>query len=165
MTTETFASPIIDLIGQFKLQEKLFNNLTTGIKNEDIHKKMNGNTNHLAWLIGHTVSTRFMLLNTLGTQAKEPFPHLFAEGKGLQENSVYPSIEELIKDWTGVSRQLEEKLNSLTKAELEEKAPYPTPLGTSLKECISFFSHHEAYTLGQMGIYRRFHGYTAMKYN
>lgn len=165
MTTKTSTSAITDLIGQFKLQEKLFINVTSEIKNEDSHKKMNQNTNHLSWLIGHTVSTRYMILNVLGVNISEPFPDLFAQGKGMQDNVTYPVISELIKEWNSVSGKLEEKLNSLTDSELEANAPFPTPLGASIKSFISFCSHHEAYTIGQIGLYRRFHGYSAMKYN
>ncbi|HWY38915.1 MAG TPA: DinB family protein [Bacteroidia bacterium] len=165
MPTKTSTSPITDLIGQFKLQEKLFTNVASDIKNEDSHKKINQNTNHLAWLIGHTVSTRYMLLNVLGVNISEPFPDHFAQGKGMQENVTYPPVNELIKNWSSVSKELEEKLHSLSESELGANAPFPTPLGPSIKDFISFCSHHEAYTIGQMGLYRRFHGYPAMKYS
>jgi hypothetical protein len=165
MTTQSKTSPIADLIGQYRLQEKLFSNVTADINDDDSHKKINQNTNHLSWLVGHTVSTRYMLLNVLGVNASEPFPDLFAQGKGLQENAKYPSIKELTKDWNSVSQKLEEKLNSITETELNATAPVPTPLGTSVRNFLSFCAHHEAYTIGQMGLYRRFHGYPAMKYN
>jgi hypothetical protein len=165
MTTKTSASPVETLLSQFKLQEKLFSNVTEGLKNEDRHLRMNQNTNHFAWLIGHTVSTRHMLLNVLGVASKEAFPELFAEGKGLQENVTYPVVEELTKDWNSVSKKLHERLNSISDNELDAAAPFPTPIGTSVKDFVSFCAHHEAYTLGQLGLYRRFHGYPAMKYN
>jgi hypothetical protein len=165
MTTQSKTSPIADLIGQYRLQEKLFANVTNDIKDEHSHKRMNENTNHLAWLVGHTVSTRFMLANLLGANESEPFPDLFAQGKGLQENAKYPSLGELTKDWTSVSRKLEDKLNSISEAELDANAPFPTPLGPSIRNFITFCAHHEAYTIGQMGLYRRFHGYPGMKYN
>jgi hypothetical protein len=165
MTTKTSASPISDLIGQFKLQERLFANVTSEIKNEDGQKRINQNTNHLAWLVGHTVSTRYMLLNVLGVNASEPFPDLFSQGKGMQENVTYPSVTDLTKDWSSVSQKLEERLNALNGSELEANAPFPTPLGPSIKNFISFCAHHEAYTIGQMGLYRRFLGYPAMKYS
>jgi hypothetical protein len=165
MTTQTSTSPISDLIGQFKLQERLFTNVTFEIKNEDGQKKINQNTNHLAWLVGHTVSTRNMLVNVLGVKTSEPFPDLFSQGKGLQENVTYPTLAELTKDWSSLSQKLEEKLHALTESELAANAPFPTPLGPSIKNFISFCAHHEAYTIGQMGLYRRFLGYPAMKYS
>jgi hypothetical protein len=165
MTTQINVSPIADLLGQFKLQERLFTNVIADISDEHSHQRMNQNTNHMAWLIGHVVSTRYMILNVVGGNASEPFPDLFAQGKGLQENVTYPSVKDLSKDWNKVSQLMEEKLNALSETDLNAKAPFPTPCGTSIKDFISFCAHHEAYTLGQMGLYRRFHGYSAMKYN
>jgi hypothetical protein len=165
MTTQISISSISILRGQFSLQEKLFTNVLSGIKNEDSHKRINQNTNHLAWLTGHIVSTRYMMLNVLGINSTEPFPDLFAQGKGVQADVTYPSLSELTKDWKTISEKLNERLNSISEEELEANAPFPTPLGSTIKDFISFCSHHEAYTIGQLGLYRRFHGYEAMKYN
>ena len=49
------------LINQFNLHTILLNNVTVANKDGDDSKPMNENTNHIAWLTGHTVSTRFML--------------------------------------------------------------------------------------------------------
>jgi hypothetical protein len=165
MSTQTTTSPITDLIGQFRLQEKLFTNVTSDIRDDDAAKRINTNTNHLAWLIGHAVSSRYMLVNVLGGNASEPFPDLFAQGKGMQANATYPPVQELIRDWNGVSQKLVERLNALGDTELKAAGPVPTPIGTSMRDFISFCAHHEAYTIGQMGLYRRVHGYSAMKYN
>jgi hypothetical protein len=106
-----------------------------------------------------------MIANVLGANVQEPFPHLFAQGKGMQKNEAYPSLTELTKGWDSVSQKLSEKLNSLTEAELNANAPFPTPCGTTIKDFLAFCAHHEAYTIGQIGIFRRFLGYPAMKYN
>jgi hypothetical protein len=161
MSTKTSTSPISVLIGQFGLQQKLFTNAVKGIKNEDSHKRMNQNTNHLAWLVGHLVSTRYMMVNVLGGSMQEPFPELFAQGKGSQPDVKYPPLEDLTRDWDKVSEKLNERLNSLTEADLGANAPFPTPLGGTVKDFIAFCAHHEAYTIGQLGLYRRFHGHDA----
>ena len=165
MSTQTSTSAIADLIGQFKLQEKLFNNVASDIKDEDASKRINGNTNHLSWLIGHAVSSRYMLVNVLGGNASEPFPDIFGQGKGMQANITYPPVKDLLKDWSGISKKLEERLNSLGESDLKATAPGPTPIGNTVRDFISFCAHHEAYTIGQIGLYRRVHGYSAMKYN
>src|SRR5829696_4938062 len=86
------------LLAQFKLQERLFNNVLDGLKEEDALKRINANTNHIAWLTGHLVSTRFMMAGLLGIQLQEPFPELFANGKGLQADAKYPTLDLLRKD-------------------------------------------------------------------
>ena len=159
------SNSIKHLINQFNLQTRLFNNVLAGISDADSMKQMNANTNHVAWLTGHTVSTRFMIANALGLKVKEPFPSLFENGKGMDKGAKYPSMKELTKDWNSVSEKIATALNTLTEDALQNKVPHPVPTGDTLGDFISFINHHEAYTIGQLGIARRYHGLEAMSYN
>ena len=163
MTTQTISS-VSSTIGQFNLQSRLFNNVTVDLPEDKRHERMNENTNHIAWLTGHIVSTRYMLLNLLGVQASEPFPNLFEQGKGIQEGE-YPTQAELTAGWDSLSEQLSSRLNELTDAELDAESPIKIPIGPTMRDTLAFFAHHEAYTIGQLGIYRRFFGLEAMKYS
>ncbi len=153
------------LISQFNLQTRLFNNVTVGVTDSDAQTQMNENTNHAAWLTGHIVSTRFMLANVLGLNVKEPFPALFENGKGLDKAAKYPSMAELTKDWKDLSEKMVVALSSLNEAALENKMPRPVPTGDTIGDFIAFLIHHEAYTIGQLGISRRFFGLEGMKYS
>jgi hypothetical protein len=159
------SNSIKHLINQFNLQTKLFNNVTVSISDVDSQKQMNANTNHIAWLTGHTVSTRYMLANALGLKTQEPFPALFENGKGIDKTAKYPSIKELTKDWNSISEKVSTALNSISEEALQTKMPRPVPTGDTMGDFISFINHHEAYTIGQLGISRRFFGLEAMKYN
>ncbi len=165
MTTETTTSSLALINAQFEMHTMLFKNVTLNIKNEDREKKMNNNTNHIAWIVGHMVSTRYMIANVLGAEDREPFPEFFGQGQGIQNNVTYPSLPDLIKDWDAISAIMFKKINSITDAYLETESPFPTPMGSTMKDFFAFITHHEAYTIGQLGIYRRFLGYDAMKYN
>ncbi|MFN0030982.1 MAG: DinB family protein [Flavobacteriales bacterium] len=153
------------LINQYNLQTRLFNNATVGISDEQSEKRMSADTNPIAWLTGHTVSTRFMLAGALGLQESEPFPDLFQNGKGADANSKYPSMNALTKDWNSISEKVGKALSALSEEAIATKMPRPVPTGETLGDFISFLMHHEAYTIGQLGIYRRFHGLEAMKYD
>lgn len=152
------------LIAQFDLQSRLFHNVTAEISDEDSTKRINENTNHIAWLTGHTVSTRYDLANIMGIQVQEPFPDFFRNGKGMDGSAEYPSMKELTKDWNSISQTLRSAINASSEDALDKKGPPPVPADVSLGEYISFIIHHEAYTLGQLGIFRRFHGLEPMKY-
>jgi hypothetical protein len=166
METQTLTSPISGLIHQFELQTRLFNNVLDNVTDEHAQQFVKEDTNHLAWLTGHVLSSRFMLANVLGITDKEPHADLFGNGKGLQKNATYPSINELRKEWNPISAKLLTKLNSLSSEELSAKAPFQLPMSASdMKATIAFISHHEAYTIGQMGLLRRVHGLPGMKYN
>jgi hypothetical protein len=158
------ANTIKHLINLFNLQSGLFTNVTAEISDEDSTKTLNQNTNHIAWLTGHSVSTRYMLANMLGIQVEEPFPDLFRNGKGMDRSAEYPSMKELTKDWSSISETLKTALLAVDDEALDKILPQPAPTGDTLGDFVSFIIHHEAYTLGQLGIYRRFHGMEPMKY-
>ncbi len=159
------SNTIKHLINQFNLQTRLYNNVTAEISDSIASKPMNENTNHIAWLTGHIVSTRYMLATVLGIQDKEPFSTLFKNGKGIDRSANYPSMKELTNGWSSISEKVLVALNSLSEEVIASKAPRAVPTGESIGDFISFIMHHEAYTLGQLGIYRRFYGIEAMKYN
>lgn len=153
------------ILSQFNLQTRLFKNATSGVNDADAQTRLNQNTNHIAWLAGHTASTRFMLANVLGVKVNEPFPEHFQNGKGLDPDANYPSMSELTKDWDSVSEKVATALEALPEEALGQKMPRPVPTGETLGDFLTFLSHHEAYTIGQIGIARKFFGQDAMKYN
>ncbi|MDB5051303.1 MAG: hypothetical protein JWO30_4374 [Fibrobacteres bacterium] len=106
-----------------------------------------------------------MLANVLGIQVQEPFPNLYQNGKGMDTSAKYPSMKELTKDWNSISETVITALNAISDEALDKKGPQPVPTGDTLGDFVSFIIHHEAYTLGQLGIFRRFHGMEPMKYN
>ncbi|MFN0276658.1 MAG: DinB family protein [Chitinophagales bacterium] len=159
------SNSIKHLINQFNLQTRLFNNVTSNITDADAGKSMNENTNHIAWITGHIVSTRYMLANALGQNVQEPFPTFFENGKGMDKTATYPSMQDLTKDWGFISEKVTTALAGLTDEATDTKMPQPVPTGDTLGDFIAFLAHHEAYTIGQLGIYRRFHGLDSMKYN
>jgi hypothetical protein len=151
-------------ISQLELQTMLYNNCTDGWSDADAEKRP-GQANHVKWIAGHLVSTRYMMANLLGLGQAEPFPALFEKGKGREDGAKYPSMAELTKDWNGISEKVIAKLKSMSDAELNAAAPFPTPAGDgTLKGTFGFFAHHEAYTIGQLGYARRVAGMPAMEY-
>ena len=152
---------VIDI---YKLQTRLTTNVVDGIDEKHAHTPLSDGLNHIAWLTGHIVSTRFMLTNVLGNENTEPYPELFAQGQGIQ-NVKYPSLSELMDGWDSVSHELVERITALKAIELQKDAPIRTPMGANLQDFIGFIASHEAYTIGQIGIMRRFLGYPAMKYS
>ncbi|MEO6167025.1 MAG: DinB family protein [Chitinophagales bacterium] len=165
MENVSFTSTIDAILNQLELQTRLFRNSVDGISDHDALRQMNTNTNHVAWLTGHIVSSRYFLASALGLHVHEPFPELFAERKGLQVEAEYPSQHELTKDWEPISDLLLSKLKTLTADELNEKIAFVVPTGNTMEALIAFISHHEAYTIGQIGLYRRYFGYPGMKYS
>lgn len=156
---------VVTVKALFKLQTRLFNNVIQGVTDEQRHLKISDNTNHIGWLIGHVVSSRYMAANLLGVQLNEPCPEYFANGKGLQEGE-YPTISEMTLGWNELSEKLNDAFDNASEELLDAQPPMQTPIGlNSIIGLITFFAHHESYTLGQIGIFRKFLGLEAMSYN
>ncbi len=160
--TNTTLTPIIDMM---KLQTGLFNNVTTGIADAHATVRTNGNTNHMAWLTGHLVSTRYTMAALVGLELQEPYPELFAKGKGFDENTTYPTMAELTAQWSEVSEALIAGLSQLTEEQLNGPAPFQVPFpDPTYRGVLSFFAHHEAYHIGQIGLLRKYFEYESMQY-
>jgi hypothetical protein len=101
----------------------------------------------------------------LGLPLQEPFPELFKNQKGMNTSAKYPSMQDLTQDWDSISESIKTTFSSISEDSLESKFPQSEITGSSLGDFVAFLIHHEAYTLGQLDLYRRFHGMEPMKYN
>ena len=74
-------------------------------------------------------------------------------------------MDELTKGWDDIGKKLTTHLSEMTDEELNKPSPFPIPTGNNtLQGLAAFISHHEAYTIGQLSIFRRFLGLSAMSY-
>jgi hypothetical protein len=162
VTISNSKAVINELIG---LQSRLFNNLAEAVNDTHGSVQLTETTNHMKWLAGHVVSTRFMLCNVLGSPAQEPFAELFEKGKGIDDTATYPAMGELTKDWDAISAQLIKAFEAMAEDVFEGAAPIEVPVqDQTMRGMITFFMHHESYHLGQLGLLRKAHGYGAMGY-
>lgn len=152
------------VISQFEIHNKLFGNVLEDTESNS-SSQINEFTNHIAWIAGHIVSSRFAITNLLGLNTMEPYPGLFEHGKGIDQNAEYPPISNQLNAWDEITPQLIEKLKSTSDEELDAKGPFNVPTGNKIGQIINFFAHHEAYHIGQLGILRKYFGKEAMKYN
>ncbi len=162
METKTSLQPLIEA---FKLQTRLFRNVTKDITEEHGQAHFAGSPNHIGWVTGHLASTRYMLGTVLGLTDREPFPELFGRGKGIDEAASYPSIDELTAGWEDFAEKIIDRLARLTEDELKADPPVQTPISeNTLRGFIIFLCHHEAYHIGQLSMARRYFGYEPMSY-
>ena len=139
--------------------------VTRDITEEHAKAHFANSPNHIAWITGHLVSSRYMLGSVLGLTDREPFPELFERGQGIQDNAVYPSIDKLIEGWEELSEKIMDRLGTLTEDDLQADPPIQTPIAdNTLRGFITFICHHEAYHIGQLSLARRFFGYEPMSY-
>lgn len=163
---ETATTTLQPVIEAFKMQTRLFLNTTRDITEEHAKAHFGGSPNHIAWITGHLVSTRYMLSTILGLIDREPYPELFETGKGIQYDITYPSMEKLTAGWEEFAEKLIDRLESLTEDELQADPPIQTPIAdNTLRGFITFICHHEAYHIGQLSILKRYFGYEPVSYS
>ena len=162
---ETATTTLQPVIETFKLQTRLFLNVTRDITEEHAKAHFGGSPNNIAWITGHLVATRYMLSTVLGLTDREPYPELFEKGKGIQDDVTYPSMDKLTAGWEDFAEKIIDRLESLTEDELQADPPIQTPIGdNTLRGFITFIWHHEAYHIGQVSILKRYFRYERMSY-
>lgn len=156
------------IIPAYRMHTQSFNNALEGVDENKALERVNGNTNHIVWMAGNLVNSRYWLANILGIEEKDPHEELFKDAKALDESFSYPTLETLKEEWHKISPALYQKLLSVTDEELNE--PYTFGMNVSfVKEnklnmagmCIG----REDYLFGQIGLMRRILGYKGMSYN
>jgi hypothetical protein len=156
------------IIPLYRMHTQNFLNALEGIKEKDVKTRIEGRTNHILWIAGNLVNTRYWLADILGLPNKDPHEALFTMAKALDPAANYPDLQTLHKEWHTVSPVVYEKLLSVTDSLLEEA--YPIGMETDyLKEnkrnMIAMALDRESYLLGQLGLMRRIFGYEGMKYD
>lgn len=166
---ETPAAKSLEIvIPGYRMHSQLFNNMLDGIREADGLKRIEDRTNHVTWMVGNLVNSRYWLANILGLSEKDPHEDLFKDAKALDPKATYPSLEELKAQWHKISPLLYQKLISIGEAELKEA--YPFGMNISYVEenklnMVGMCMDREAYLFGQLGLMRKVLGYEGVKYD
>ncbi len=137
MKQQPTSNRLYALIDLFDLHTPFFDNVLDGISDEDAINRLNSKANHVAWLAGSLVQERYELANLLGLELKSASNELFKDHKGIQENTVYPSLAVLANDWKEISPILKAQLLKATDQELDKVLEFPG-MSFPLYEMISF---------------------------
>ena len=166
METTTSKTSMDVLISLYDWHSKLFHNVLVDISDADAQNRLGTKANHIAWIAGSLVQSRFALANVLHIDLKQTSDKLFENYKGIQDGITYPSLEEYKKDWERITPILKDKILSLSEDELQAPDPFEMPGGNfTLFDSITFCIDRESYCIGQIGLFRRLLGYEAMKYD
>ncbi|MEO7524395.1 MAG: DinB family protein [Ferruginibacter sp.] len=153
------------LLNMYDWHTKLFKNVLADISDKHASERLNTKANHVAWLAGSLVHSRYELANLFGLGMKQSSNQLFEENKGIQDDSSYPSLETYMGDWERVSPLLREALEKAGSERLSGPDPFNMPGGPfTFLDTLVACTDRESYCIGQIGLWRRLLGYEAMKY-
>lgn len=156
------------IIPAFRGHSQSFLMVLDGISEEDALKRIEGRTNHIIWMVGNFLDMRYALGFVLGLQEEFEFKDLFFQGKALDENVKYPSLQQLKDSFHTISPLVYQKLLEASDEELDKAFPmgmnidfFPETVLNFVGICIG----REDYLSGQIGLMRRILGYEGMKYD
>lgn len=155
------------LIEQYDYHNMLFENVLENISHQDALVRINGNTNHILWLAGNFVSTRYDLAKKLGATIENPNAAVYENHKAIQNDLTYPAINEILDGAESIRPILKTILADLPDSDLLTEPSFKTPpiLDNTLLSYILFLIDRESYVIGQIAFIRKALGYEAMKYN
>src|SRR5690554_2051264 len=107
------------IIPAFRMHTQSFRNALDGISEEAARQRIDNKTNHVIWMAGNLVNSRYWMATLLGIDEKDPFEELFTEAKALDENLAYPSLEELVGSFHSISPKVYQKLLEVSDERLD----------------------------------------------
>lgn len=155
------------LLAQYDLHTLLFNNVIAGIDEHESLLRPAPQVNHVKWLAGHLVWGQGGLARMAGVTLEIPWlDHYNTQIPQPPPEDVVPipSMAEIQHAWNLYAHPIHEGLEKLSDGMLNKPIDFPMPQFSSQEGLWAFINHHQAYTIGQIGILRRWLGKDAMKY-
>jgi len=156
---------VIPLVETIKLNTRLFRNCLADLGDAEARERPTPATNSAAFVAAHLADSRYYILNgLLGGTHTSPLgaPGTFND---IGQVSSYPPILEILAAWTGVADLLDQRLKTMTAAELDAPVDPGFPIeNQTLLGVLTFMVQHDSYHLGQLGLLRKYAGLPAMAY-
>lgn len=162
------------LLDQFDLHNVLYNNVIADISDEESNRCVADPMNCVKWLAGHLLWAQHNLANIGGVKIEMPWrDHFHTKQGGSPEDfnapkSELPTLQQIKDKWGEFAPLIRKGLENLPDEALSAVigVPHPiAPFDNTLAGLWAFINHHQAYTIGQIGILRRGLGKGAMAYS
>jgi uncharacterized damage-inducible protein DinB len=150
------AASVAQAAENYRFNEGFVLNTVKDLSPEEWLKRPTASTNHVAWIVGHVIWSRKMVLARLGSQWSAPWLGLFARGEKVDDTAAYPSPDTMMDAWREVSGVLTAALENASDEALAAAAGQPGPPSADgkLSGVIRFMAWHETYHVGQIGYVR-----------
>jgi hypothetical protein len=154
------------LLAQYDLHNTLFNNVIADINDDEADVRLAPGISNVKWLAGHLVWGQRGLARMGNVPMDiEWIGHFDSQADKKPGTEVkVPSMEEIKQAWNHLAPLVRKGLEGLSADALNEPFEFPLPAFRTQEGFWAFINHHQAYTIGQIGILRRALGKDAMKY-
>lgn len=164
METLTNSNRTIALTTLFDYHTGFYQKALDGISEKDMHNRLGTEANHPAWIAGSLVQQRILMAGDAGKDFVQSGAELFKDYKGIQADAKYPSAKEYLEDWKRITPLAREGLVKISDEKLDSDFEMPQ-MKMTYYELISFSIYREANMIGQLALWRRLLGYSAIKYD
>ena len=152
----TMDTSVYPLSLQFRAATQQFRDALGDLSSEQTLTRINGTTNHAAYIALHVLDARCYVVRLLGVECTHGFEAGTEGAKGVEDIHDYPSNEEILESWDRVSEVLMRRLNKADRAVLAAEPPFRFPVDDrTVLGGLAFLAHHEGYHLGQLGLIRK----------
>lgn len=149
--------------GELHRNSSLLEKVVAGVPAEHWLRRPGDQSNHIAWIAGHMLWSRQMLMEMLGTKWEHPGLKVFARSAKIEKGTAYPEPDVLLKAWHEAAAVLEKTLENVSTEALAEPAPPgPPSQDGKVSGFIGVMAWHETYHLGQLAYLRGWLGYPGM---
>jgi hypothetical protein len=154
------------LLIQYDLHNVLFNNVLVDINEEEAEVRLAPEVNNVKWLAGHLVWGQLGLARIGNVTVNIPWTDLYNTQltHPISEDIKAPSLAEIKTEWNKWAQPIRDGLERMTDEALNHPIEFPLPEFKTTESLWTFINHHQAYTIGQIGILRRVLDKEAMKY-
>ena|SRR5215468_6769123 len=151
---------LVNITGMFKANDDVVSKAIADIPDEDWFRAPGDDSNHLMWIMGHTIWSRSNVLRSLRDEVAIPWASKFARGVARSDHGQYPTIEEIKKTWREISDRLTRSLNEARVDVLDQASPEGRPsFDGKVSGLVAFLAFHETYHVGQISYLRKWLGY------
>jgi DinB superfamily len=152
------------LLAQIDLHNTLFNNVLVDISEEESNARLVPSINNIKWLAGHLLWVQTNLGRSCGVPVEIAWIDHYNNQIPEPPKIKAPSLEEIKTAWNQSVPVIRQGLENLSEEALHSPIEFPLPAFRTQEGLWAFINHHQAYTIGQIGILRRALGKEAMKY-
>ena len=147
---------IIPFFEIFRYNTDFFLRALDGINDKEARIPAGPDSSPVLWIAGHVISSRYGIVNMLGSSYLNPYAEIFKRGTKFQAGFDYPSLNKLKIEWKSISAEMISVLSSLKENNIYHKPPFEFPVEeNNIINGISFFLMHESYHIGQLGYIRK----------
>ncbi len=141
---------------QFQAATQQFRDALGDLSPEHVLTRVNGTTNHAAYIALHVLDARCYVVRLLGGESSHGFEAASEGARGVEDIEEYPSTQVILEAWDRVSEDLMRQLEVADPATLAAEPPFRFPVNDeTVLGGVAFLAHHEGYHLGQLGLIRK----------